>query len=154
VGSLLGIRLTQVSLQRREKQTLNHRIGIQCSLAPRFFFFALVQVDRLSELRTHELLIPIFTGKYPIFTSFADWRFPQSLPMPWQHYTIPESPETRRQAHLQERDRSCWLTLHEDGCEVAHLIPKAEAVWFARNRMMHYHTSIPAMFMRFITPGT
>jgi hypothetical protein len=28
--------------------------------------------------------------------------------------------------------------LCEDGCELAHLIPKVEAVWFARNRMMHY----------------
>ena len=34
--------------------------------------------------------------------------------------------------------RSCRVTLYEDGCELAHLIPKVEAVQFARNRMMHY----------------
>ncbi|KAI1149084.1 hypothetical protein F4825DRAFT_431757 [Nemania diffusa] len=94
-------------------------------IGPRLYFFA--TADRLS--------------KYAVFTSYDDWPF-QGLPLQWQNYTIPPSPSARPftglEAQLQERDRSCRLTLYEDGCEVAHLVPKVEAAWFVRNQMMEF----------------
>lgn len=143
---MLGIRFTLVSSQNQEKQSRKYRSGT-LFLSDQDSISLPQQTDTVSFyylLYPHgnEPYILISVAKYPIFPSFAEWRFPQSLPLSWQNYAIPPSPDTRPfvglQAQLQERDRSCRITLHEDECKVAHLVPRAEAAWFDSNMMDEY----------------
>jgi hypothetical protein len=143
--------LILVVLQNQEIRRPSHPIGIPSLSGPRstiLQFQRTEKVKALNYLPKYEqcsrlpMLTRILPAKYPVVTSFADWRFPTCLPLPRRDLQFlpctDERPLAVLQAQLLSRDRSCRLTLHEDGCEAAHLVPKSEAVWFIRNGMSIY----------------
>ena len=87
--------------------------------------------------RCAEELSSFYVARYPIYTCFKEWCFPPSLPAPWREYAIPPIADTRLRK-VPERDSSCRLTLHADGCEIAHLVPTVDQEWFAHNQINRF----------------
>ena len=82
---------------------------------------------------------------YPIFPSFADWKFPHdSMPSWWteaQHDVERVVATTDVSAAVLQRDNTCCVTRSKDTLQRAHLCPKSEAQWFSANDMQSYCAS-------------
>ncbi|KAK4889768.1 hypothetical protein LTR27_011480 [Elasticomyces elasticus] len=83
---------------------------------------------------------PLAPYCYPVVPFFESWRFPhERLPPRWQQATTTRHQDLRpATAAVQERDKTCRLTNHREIAEYAHIIPKSERNWFARNGMGRY----------------
>jgi HNH endonuclease len=79
---------------------------------------------------------------YPVATRFCDWQFPHNnLPDQWANMTVlPPLPARSANSStlVAQRDTTCRISNCGEACEVAHIIPKAEDVWFHSNRMSRY----------------
>lgn len=73
---------------------------------------------------------------YPVYTCFLDWELPRlpDLPRPLRelrldfHTFMPFGNDDQ----VRFRDRSCRVSNTYDGTEWAHLVPKGEGAWWAR----------------------
>lgn len=90
----------------------------------------------------HDPLYP--TLPYPITPGFRHWSFPHNnLPPPWRNLNIAPVPAHKsmraggREAIIA-RDECCRMTLALSSVEKAHIVPKAEELWFTENNMDPY----------------
>jgi HNH endonuclease len=80
---------------------------------------------------------------YPIFPSFADWKFPHdSMPSWWTDEALHDVERVVATADVSmavlQRDDACCVTRSKDTLQRAHLCPKSEAQWFSVNDMQSY----------------
>ncbi|KAI1406798.1 hypothetical protein F5Y13DRAFT_176309 [Hypoxylon sp. FL1857] len=105
--------------------------------------------DGILPLNVYYFIDPTFLGvdePYPITPSFAHWAFPHdNLPPPWHNLDIAPVPShkilslrSRNREAILARDECCRVTQAVTGVDKAHVIPKAEAVWFTDNNMDRY----------------
>ena len=92
--------------------------------------------------------------KYPVVPSFDHWRFPHdNIPEPWSRLTSTLLPLDNAAAGrvnpfqqwndiVMTRDRSCRVTGYQEGCEVAHLVPREKGTWFVNNNMTLYSSAV------------
>jgi len=91
---------------------------------------------------------PIY--KYPLVPCFREWRFPHhAMPPSWKKDESSTTPSTALGPALSNtsnvlrlRDGSCRVSARETACDMAHLCPKNEESWFARNGMRRYTRDI------------
>ncbi|KAL8366382.1 hypothetical protein RB595_004923 [Gaeumannomyces hyphopodioides] len=81
------------------------------------------------------------TNKYPVVPSFDHWRFPHTLPSPWNSLRIAQFAGVANVSPadvVRIRDVTCRISGHENSREAAHLIPIADGYWFQANAMYRY----------------
>lgn len=87
---------------------------------------------------------------YPICPSFHDWQFPHGdLPPTWRarvdasreenHADMEPARPSAFSAAVLRRDGKCVLSGYSDGIISAHVCPRSEAAWYARNEMTDYN---------------
>ncbi|KAK5703150.1 hypothetical protein LTR97_004099 [Elasticomyces elasticus] len=108
-------------------------------LAPGEYFFHVPHptIDGSTQISPGFPLAPYC---YPVVPFFESWRFPhERLPPRWQQATITQHQDLcPAKSAVQERDKTCRLTNCREIAEYAHVIPKGERDWFARNGMGRY----------------
>ncbi|KAL8281668.1 hypothetical protein RB600_005210 [Gaeumannomyces tritici] len=81
------------------------------------------------------------SNKYPVVPSFDHWRFPPTLPSPWDSLQIAPFAGVAGVGPadvVRSRDVTCRISGHENSREAAHIIPVADGYWFQANRMSRY----------------
>jgi len=83
--------------------------------------------------------------RWPVVTTFLDWKFPRVMPEVWTRCTQIQgagsntTPQSTLTASIRQRDVSCRITAFQSGTEVAHLIPEHEKQWFLSNSMTRFN---------------
>ncbi|KAK3615766.1 hypothetical protein LTR56_026391 [Elasticomyces elasticus] len=88
--------------------------------------------------------VPAVAYCYPVVPFFDSWHFPHDhLPLRWQLAATAQHNDLRpASAAVQERDGTCRLTNCREVTEYAHIIPKSEGDWFARNNLGRKYGSL------------
>ncbi|KLU90792.1 hypothetical protein MAPG_10643 [Magnaporthiopsis poae ATCC 64411] len=83
------------------------------------------------------------TNKYDVIPSFDHWRFPHTLPSPWNRLQIGSADADAAVIYdsiteVKVRDKTCRISGYGNGLETAHVIPVADGNWFHDNDMQRY----------------
>lgn len=110
-------------------------------------FFSSVTAPSNDDPNSSENPIPYVPFKWPVVPSFQDWQFPTVLPPGWISTTCPEmagrmAPQSLISPAVRARDRTCRISFHETGTDVAHLCPVHEQAWFISNQMVTWNTDL------------
>ncbi|KAI5921042.1 hypothetical protein F4810DRAFT_679862 [Camillea tinctor] len=89
-------------------------------------------------------------NKYPTVPSFGHFQFPHNnLPSFWTSLRFPRPQNLPRLSSFDQavlaRDVSCRISRNTLGTETAHLVPRAEEVWFSMNQMSQYSSQPEAL---------